>query len=367
LFWFSFHSLFGTKLNSTSELFVPAAGGKSEEMVLVHNLQVEVEGTRTAVDKLERRLDSLCGDVKDIGSTLHQILQAMGQQPNAKPFREQKLSELASQAEAQSAGSDKPPVQPVNQVKTYMREAPLRRVVDRQRSAPVLQQGASPLARQTSTSRPQFFFGSSPDKECFNDIFTSACTQGTCGALREEFSPSLSRGYLGGARPSPTLSPLSQGSVNSHTQLLGVEEEAGSPRLSGGGGECKGQYYKLAGSDSEHDLLSTNGHSSSCSPQTPLSPYPRSGPRSPTARFKPPSLRRRGTGPHPGLHRQTSVSLPDPPCFPDPSSDSEESLSKAESLPLEPLAEAQVQEIRAPLSRAESFSDLIQPQDSTEL
>lgn len=239
--------------------------------------------------------------------------------------------------------------------------------MDRQRSAPVLQQAASPLARQSSTGRPQFFFGTSPDKECFNDIFTSACTQGTCGALREECSPSLRRGYLGGAHPSPTLSPLSQGSVNSHTQLLGAEDEAGSPRLFGSG-EVKGQYHKLAGSDSEHDLLSTNGHSSSCSPQTPLSPYSRPASRSPGARFNLPPLRRRGTGPaHSGLHRQTSVSLPDPPLFLDRSSGSEESLSKSESLPLEPLADTQVEEIRAPLSRAESFNDLIQPQDSTEL
>ena len=427
----------------------------------MHSLQVELEGTRASVDKLERRLDTLCGDVKNIGSTMQQLLQIMGQQqqqqqqqqqhqqqqqqhqqqqpqqhqplPFSKPPREQKL---LPQAEAHS-----PPVsaklcgQPVNQVKTYMRDAPARRVLDRQRSVPGLQQGASPLLRQSTVSagRPQFFFGASPDKECFNDIFTTACTRGTCGVLRGEFSPpSLAgRGFPGGGAargPSPTLSPLSQeGSASSHAQLLlgpgeegegdrggeGDRDEDSSAGLlgggvgfaggvgvgvgvggsGGGGGDLRSQYYKLAaGSDSEHDLLSsTHSHSSSCSPQTPLSPYPRPDPRSPpSARFKLPAFRRRGGGPAlalahphphhhhhhphhhpPGLHRQTSVSLPDPPFFPDRSSGSEESLAKSESLPLEPLApfvlDTRLEEIRAPLSRAESFTDLVEPQDSTEL
>ncbi|KAK7112893.1 hypothetical protein V1264_012270 [Littorina saxatilis] len=374
---------------------------KSEEAVLVHSLQMEVEGTRTSVDKLERRLDSLCSDVKDIGSTLQQILKAMGNKPLAPPPKQtskQKSSESPpSQTEApqtSSASAEKqPPLTPVNQVKTYMKDAPQRRLLDRQRSAPVLHQGVSPMLRQAGAGgRPQFFFGNSPEKECFSDLFSTACAEGTCGVLRGEFSPSLGRGYLGGVRPSPTLSPLSQGSVNSHTHLIASEDDKGSPRLSGivegddcvgrGRGGEKSQYFnKVAGSDSEHDLLSANGHSSSCSPPTPLSPYshprPEPYPHSPSTRFKMSGFRRRGTAPtHHELHRQVSMCIPDPPHLLDRSSGSEESLTKSESLPLEPLdvpssspsaIAAHLEEIRAPLSRAESFSDLLQPQDSTEL
>ncbi|KAK7506782.1 hypothetical protein BaRGS_00002257, partial [Batillaria attramentaria] len=322
-----------------------APNPKSEEAVLVHSLQVEVEGTRNSVDNLERRLDSLCHDVKNIGTTLQQLLQS--QDPPAGS-----LNPLE--------GSQKPVAGP---------QSPL---VGSQNlltgsSNPVVP-GASPLQRQSSSGRPQFFFGTSPDKECFNDIFTAACTQGTCGNFRD-CSPPLGRDILGSYRPSPTLSPLSQASINSHTRLLGSEDEKGSPRPAGR--DFRGQYYKPAGSDSDHDICSTeNGHSSSCSPQTPLSPFSRPDTfRLPDARFGPSQFRRRGFGlTHPELVRQGGISAPDPPVVLDLdlSSGSEESLNKPETLQLEPR-NAQLGEVRAPLSRAESFNDVvIEPQDSTE-
>ncbi|XP_076458511.1 LOW QUALITY PROTEIN: voltage-gated delayed rectifier potassium channel KCNH8-like [Babylonia areolata] len=274
------------RLSRTSSVASAGGGGgrqkSAEEASLMQSLQTEVEGTRSSVDKLERRMDSLCSDVRDIGATLQHILKAMGQplpppppHPPLPASRPPDLRDLPPDATHQqhhqqhhfhhphhqqqhsgvlplpllhSPGQEK--ASGISKVKTYMRDAPpqQRRVVDRQRSA----------------------------------------APGTCGPIRPELSPSSllrqlagvgvggkggppmegSGGGGGGGRPSPpTLSPLSQG--------LGGDERGGGVGIGGLMGEGKNQYYKHVGSDSEHDVLSINDHSSSCSPQTPRSPFAR--------------------------------------------------------------------------------------------
>ncbi|XP_076453438.1 voltage-gated delayed rectifier potassium channel KCNH8-like isoform X2 [Babylonia areolata] len=378
---------------------------------LVQHLQREVEGTRSSVDKLEQRLDVLCSDVKNISTTLRHILLAMGKEPppqhptpppphhprpppqplpTSSPADKAPQPQLPSQAETQSPASDKPPSHPVSKVKTYMRSSPPRRVLNRQKSTPgppplPPQQGVSSFGRRASAGQ-QFFFGKSPDSENFNDLFTTACTRGSCGAFREEkLPPSSTRrgsgggeggGGAGAARSSsPAVSPVSENS-----RLVGIDEEVDSGRRRGSE-EFNSQYYRIAGSDSENDLVGANSHSPGrCSPPSPVSPNMKAEPRCPAPRLSSSSSSRRSSTPlDPDPHPHTSTpSSPEPPFFLDLSPASEESLFYPGSFRLEPLRPSEgvspeplrpsqgisPDQDRAPLSRPESFSDLLPLRDS---
>ncbi|XP_025102647.1 potassium voltage-gated channel subfamily H member 8-like isoform X3 [Pomacea canaliculata] len=359
---------------------------KPEDTSLVHNLQAEVEGTRATVDRLDRRIDALSHDVKNITSTLNQILRMMGGSSNQSkysppPERRDPSRGSAShstlhqeqQQQDQTHKRQQPQVRTQHssgqQIHTKSDPSPL--------GTPLQQPGAStspaqPSLQSEATSvRPQFFFGTSTGNERFSDLFTSPCDQGGCSKAFRYDGPLLGKGETTSTTAtttacsralSPTMSPLSLSSVNSSTRLLASDDEKGSPRPPGRDFHpSKHQYYK----PSEQDGMGTNGYSSS-SPLTPLSPPNRLDPRtSPDSRFRQVSAgRRRALGlPHPGLVRQSA--MPDALIALDLSS-SEESLSRLENLPLESKGD-HGSDTKAPLSHAESFGDLASPQDTTEL
>ncbi|KAL8577641.1 hypothetical protein ACOMHN_020250 [Nucella lapillus] len=357
----------------------------------LHHLQKEVEGTRTSVDKLEQRLDVLCSDVKSINTTLRHILLAIGkeppppsQQPPPPPPQHSPLpppsssssqsrstvAEQHPQLPSETSPSETHPnhPHPVTKVKTYMGSSPSRRVPDRQKSVSAQQQqqqqqqqGISSFGRRASSGQ-QFFFGRSPENENFNDLFTTACTQGSCGALRDE-TPSSgssfgSRGHRGGACLSPTISPV----LESSQGHLG-DEEADSTRETTrrGSEEFKSQYYRITGSDSDRDLMMSSC-SPSCSPHTPISPSQKLQPSSSIPGLPVTSFRRDSASPD--SNPRHSVTSPEPPFFLDLSPAQDESLYHHGSHPLDPLRVEEKDlssddEPGAPLSRAESFSDLL--------
>ncbi|XP_041375018.1 potassium voltage-gated channel subfamily H member 8-like [Gigantopelta aegis] len=132
-----------TKLRAcrTSPTLSHASNQKSEETVLVHSLQVEVESTRASVDQLEHRMDSLVSEMKSISHNMEQILKV--------------FSSLTNNSE-------------------------------------------SPASPNISFGRPQFYFGHSPDFESVNN------TTGSHQSIHSCASDPLSRAYFGtGATSAP--------------------------------------------------------------------------------------------------------------------------------------------------------------------
>lgn len=365
---------------------VAATPLKPEDTSLVHNLQAEVEGTRATVDRLDRRIDALSHDVKNITSTLNQILRMMGGSSNQSKYSppperrdpprgsaSHSTHQQEQQQQDQTHKRQQPQVRTQHssgqQIHTKSDPSPLGTPL--QHPAASTSPAQPSLQSEATSVRPQFFFGTSTGNERFSDLFTSPCDQGGCSKAFRYDGPLLGKGETTSTTAtttacsralSPTMSPLSLSSVNSSTRLLASDDEKGSPRPPGRDFHpSKHQYYK----PSEQDGMGTNGYSSS-SPLTPLSPPNRLDPRtSPDSRFRQVSAgRRRALGlPHPGLVRQSA--MPDALIALDLSS-SEESLSRLENLPLESKGD-HGSDTKAPLSHAESFSDLGSPQDTTEL
>lgn len=326
-------------------IFLSVSVQKSEEAILVHKLQKEIEGTRNSVDKLDKRMESLNQDVKKIASSLELLLRNFGsQQPPTTP----NSSSQSTGLEMRLGESHQP-----NRLHPQ----------DQSNTSPKEQASPSILSHLSPSNRPQFFFGAPPEVGRFSEIFTSACPHGRCRSPRDEVFPAV-REFPTVARPSPTLSPVSQSSFNSCSRLLGSDDERSSPRFCGRDvHSLKTQYYKGGVVDSDRGVLVTNIQALG-SPTTPLSPLLRldstklTENRGKGASFLMKALK----SPYPENNRQTGNIQP---FILDLSSGSEESLNEPKGGATQ--CNSRYEAVRAPLIRPESISDLASVHDTTEV